>query len=85
MTEELKIEGSVDENVCGSYEISYSFMDGISTVKKDIVITVVDSRLPVIEALPEEMHIASDSYNGNTRKLAELIGSYISAYDDGSG
>ncbi|MBP3326904.1 MAG: DUF5011 domain-containing protein [Coprococcus sp.] len=83
MTEELKIEGSVDENVCGSYEISYSFMDGISTVKKDIVITVVDSRLPVIEALPEEMHIASDSYNGNTRKLAELIGSYISAYDDG--
>lgn len=83
MTEELKVEGSVDENICGNYEISYSFTDGISTVKKDIVITVIDSRMPVIEIVPEEIHIAADSYNGDIRKLAELLGSYISAYDDG--
>lgn len=83
MTEVLKVEGTVDENVCGSYEISYSFTDGISTVKKDIVITVIDSRVPVLEIVPEEIHIAADSYNGDAQKLAELIGSYISAYDDG--
>lgn len=83
MTEALKVEGTVDENRCGNYEISYSFTDGISTIKKDIVITVIDSRMPVLEIVPEEIHIAADSYNGDIRKLAELIGSYISAYDDG--
>ncbi|MGN0394613.1 MAG: L,D-transpeptidase family protein [Coprococcus sp.] len=83
VTDSLKIEGTVNENVRGCYDITYSFDDGINIIKKDIVIVVVDSSPPVIETVPEEIHISADSYQGDEEKLAELIGSFITAYSNG--
>lgn len=83
VTDRIEIEGSVNENVRGCYDISYSFDDGLNVIKKDIVIVVVDSAPPVIKTIPEEIHIAAASFDGDTEKLAELIGSYITAYSNG--
>ncbi len=79
VTDNLIISGSVDNNIAGEYEITYSFWDNGEKISKEIVITVEDDCAPVITMAPETMHITG--YNGDTADLAEFIAEYITAYD----
>ena len=79
VTDQLKVEGSVDNTKAGKYTVKYSFNDQGQEVSKNIVITVEDDEAPVITKVPVELKV--ENYKGQKEELAQLIASYISAQD----
>lgn len=79
VTDQLKVEGSVDNTKAGKYTVKYSFNDQGREVSKNIVITVEDDEAPVITKVPVELKV--ENYKGQKEELAQLIASYISAQD----
>lgn len=79
VTPMLTVEGKVDNQAAGDYQLKYTFDDHGQPVTASIVITVEDNEAPVITMAPEDMVITG--YNGDTDKLTELIGRYVTAYD----
>lgn len=79
VTSLLMVEGEVDNQIAGDYQLKYTFDDHGQPVTASIVITVEDNEAPVITMAPEDMVITG--YNGDTDKLTELIGRYVTAYD----
>lgn len=58
VTDKVKVDGSVDTMVPGTYKITYSFKasDG-KKVKKKAVITVKDTKAPVIAGIPTKHYV----------------------------
>ena len=79
VTDQLKVEGSVDNTKAGKYTVKYSFNDQGQEVSKNIVITVEDDEAPVITKVPVELKV--ENYKGQKEELAQLVASYISAQD----
>lgn len=79
VTDQLKVEGTVDNSKTGQYNITYSFMDGGKEISKSITITVKDGEAPVITRIPEELTV--ENYSGQGEELAQIVASYISAQD----
>lgn len=81
VTEQITVEGSVDNSKAGKYNIKYSFLDQGREVSKQIAITVVDEKAPEVEKVPVKLHI--ESYHGQREQLAALVASYVTAKDGG--
>lgn len=79
VTDQLKVEGTVDNMKLGKYTVKYSFTDQGKEIWKSIEITVEDDEAPVITRVPVEIKL--ESYNGQADELAELVASYVNAQD----
>lgn len=79
VTDQIKVEGSVDNTKAGDYNVKYSFNDQGKEISKSIVITVEDDEAPVITRIPVDIKVKN--YNGQKDELADLIVSYITAKD----
>lgn len=79
VTDQIKVEGSVDNTKVGKYNLKYSFTDQGKEITKSIVITVEDDETPVITRIPTEIKIGN--YSGQNEELAKLVASYITAHD----
>ena len=80
VTDQLKVEGTVDNTKVGKYNVKYSFTDQGKEISKSIVITVEDEAAPVITRMPVEIKVAN--YSGQNEELAQIVASYVTAQDE---
>ena len=80
VTDQLKVEGTVDNTKVGKYNVKYSFTDQGLEISKSIVITVEDEAAPVITRMPVEIKVAN--YSGQNEELAQIVASYVTAQDE---